>query len=287
MDKMIIIDTRFTKEEKEELSEFIVSVNSNVETSSMYCSNKKNSVLKEIEKCEKDKTIAVAKVNNEIVGVCTVFINNDVADTNLIISKNYDDIYNEIADKLLQKIKDNNIKHLHFGFFFPYQNVRLASYLKKNKAIQKVNEYYLFLEKKNMKNLEEKYNVTKLEQVDNVQFITLLNDVFPDCYISPEDIISSKIRDVYVIKENNIITAFGVLERKSETNVCTEIVIVKEGYRHFGRGRTILSHLIKESFKNDEVKTVDLIVDSDNENALKLYFDLGYQIKYVNNYFLL
>lgn len=287
MDKMIIIDTRFTKEEKEELSEFVVSVNSNVETSSMYCSNKKNCVLKEIEKCEKDKTIAVAKVNNEIVGVCTVFINDDVADTNLIISKKCDNIYDEIADALLQKIKDNTIKDLQFGFFFPYQNVRLASYLKKNNAVQKVNEYYLFLEKKNMKNLEEKYHVTKLEQVDNVQFITLLNDVFPDCYISPEDIISSKIRDVYVIKENNIITAFGVLERKSETNVCTEIVIVKEGYRHLGRGRTILSHLIKESFKNDEVKTVDLIVDSDNENALKLYFDLGYQIKYVNNYFLL
>ena len=47
----------------------------------------------------------------------------------------------------------------------------------------------------------------------------------------------------------------------------------------------MLSRLIEEAFSDPGVRLVDLIVDCDNENALKLYFDLGFKVEFENRNF--
>ena len=61
-----------------------------------------------------------------------------------------------------------------------------------------------------------------------------------------------------------------------------DYLIGNEAYLGKGYGKAIISHLINMAFNSLEVSKVDLIVEGDNEAAIKLYLDLGFVIENEN-----
>ena len=205
-----------------------------------------------------------------------------MADVSFLVAPEAD--YTQTAGGLLTAICEKLPKETQCNFFFPKQNRRCAAFLETMHAKQEVNEYGLLLLRGQERNLAESEGVAELTMADFTEFSALHDAVFPEVYISGKEILAAigKDRKVYVLKKDGKLLAYGVLQRRSETRSAAEIVGVREGYRHQGYGRRILSELIRRAFADEKTEKLDLIVDCDNENAMKLYFDLGFETEFEN-----
>ncbi len=116
------------------------------------------------------------------------------------------------------------------------------------------------------------------------QFIELHDSIFPDIYISGKDIINDigNHHFVYAMIGNEQLLAYCVLKLNSGERCTAEIVAVREGFRYKGYGRAVLTHMVTKAFENYGKESVDLIVEGDNENAIRLYLNLGFAVESEN-----
>lgn len=278
--------TSLTVEELEALTDFVFRINAS--EGSAYCPNKRDIIREELAENAKNGCLAVCgEMPDALTGVAFCFYSEEhhTADFSLLIASNAD--YAQTAGSLLTTICEKLLKGTKCNFFFPKNNRRCAAFLEALRAKREVNEYGLLLLRGHEKNLVSPEGVAALTREDSAALAALHDAVFPEVYISGKEILAAigKNRKVYVLKKDGKLLAYGVLLRRSETRAAAEIVGVREGYRHQGYGRRILSELIRRAFADEKTEKLDLIVDCDNENARKLYFDLGFETEYENCFY--
>lgn len=270
-------------DELERLTDFVFHINAS--EGSAYCSNKREVIRQELAEHAKNGCLAVCgEIPDALMGAAFCFYSEEhhMADVSFLVAPEAD--YTQTAGGLLTAICEKLPKETQCNFFFPKQNRRCAAFLETMHAKQEVNEYGLLLLRGQERNLAESEGVAELTVADFTEFSALHDAVFPEVYISGKEILAAigKDRKVYVLKKDGKLLAYGVLQRRSETRSAAEIVGVREGYRHQGYGRRILSELIRRAFADEKTEKLDLIVDCDNENAMKLYFDLGFETEFEN-----
>lgn len=117
------------------------------------------------------------------------------------------------------------------------------------------------------------------------QFIKLHDTIFPGVYISGKGIIQSigADRQIFCAIKDSKLIGYSVLKTyKNSQNVTAEVISVDENYRHKGYGRALLNKLLEAALSDATIKTVNLIVDKVNKNALALYYSMGFEL-YIEN----
>jgi ribosomal protein S18 acetylase RimI-like enzyme len=263
----------------EQIVQLIFTCNNIKESSSNYCYKDIDQIYKDvIETIERDEMI-IYKDHQIISGVILWYYNKlqNTCDCSIFVNPISRDSL-KIMTELIVNLKKHYQFPVKINFFFPVENIQYTELLTSLNAHKNVNEYRLKLAKGSEKNLKLDKTITILDESSNLDFIELFNSVFPDIYINGENVITSigKDRVVYSLTINKELIAFSVLKFESEKLGSAEIIGVKESFRNKGYGRLILSHLIFEAFSKYNLASLNLVVDGDNLNAIKLYADLGF-----------
>lgn len=279
----------FAPGEIEALADFVMQLNGRLSFASMFCPNRREQLLGELAFAADDGLLAVSTAQGKFAAACWVYPDDEHenADVNLFVAEEFLPCFCKYAAKVFGAVRKKLAFGTKYTFYFPKQNEALFSFLEEIGAVRSVDEFGLLLRREDVRGLVPSFAVTELSPCDYEEFAKLHDEVFPDVYVSGKGVLKTlgTRRRVFVLKESGVLTAYSVLENKSEKRLCAEIVGVKDGFRHCGRGRTVLSRLIEEAFSDPGVRLVDLIVDCDNENALKLYFDLGFKVEFENRNF--
>jgi ribosomal protein S18 acetylase RimI-like enzyme len=270
-----------TQQQLEKLTEFAYHMNNEIEHSSTFCAKSKGAIREDLLEGISRNCVLACWNDDEIIGVFHCYIDKarSNADCNMLIDSRKSD-YNAIAGLLFERFNKSNDAHMKYTFFFPKENAECASFLDSIQADRQVNEYRLILKKKHLKSKALTMNVTELSTVYHQSFIELHDSIFPDVYVSGKDVIKDigKNRFVYSIIENGILIAYSVLRLNRGGSATAEIVAVKENFRGRGYGRAVLCYLIDTAFTSFQADKIDLIVEGDNERAIKLYLDLGFEV---------
>ena len=288
------------------ITDFVFRVNPSPEHGSSFCYGRRDDIFGEISSC---KQLVTARRGDELIGVVFGYTdkNKHNTDVNLMIAPELcDDDYNALARGLFAKYRAALGKDMKYTFFFSSHNTRCARFLCDIGANREVNEYGLILRRGCERNLSESNTDVKSggdfgviselcagNEHDCRAFAALHDEIFPDVYISGDDIINDLSRGadgkhaVLTCRCGDSIIAYCVLFYKSAGRFTAEIVGVRPEFRHMGYGKRVLSYCIRHAFYDgsENADIIDMIVDSDNENALGLYFSLGFEIEFENNCF--
>lgn len=274
-----------TEEHLDELIEFAFKLNNNIESSSNFCAKSKSYIKKDFLNGISNNSIFAFYKDNEIIGILNYYMDElrNNADCTLLIDSQKCD-YNLVANLLFKKIKSLNDTNTKYTFFFPKENIECANFLESINANREVNEYGLRLDKGYANIDKVNLDIGKLPTDYYEELKELHNEVFPDVYISGTDIIENigKKHFVYSLIEDKTLIAYSVLRPNGDMSATAEIIAVRESFRGKGYGKAIISYLINMAFNSFKVSQVDLIVDGDNETAIKLYLDLGFVIENEN-----
>lgn len=89
----------------------------------------------------------------------------------------------------------------------------------------------------------------------------------------------------YIILKNGEPVAYGHLDREGE-NIWLGVCVIEEQIGH-GYGKKIMSHLTKFA-KETNLRKIQLSVDKENQNAIKMYCNFGFSKKEeAKNYYLM
>lgn len=274
-----------TIEHIEEIIEFIYRLNNRVESASNFCPKSKEYIKEEILNGINDNSFFIYWENNKVLGTINYYLDEvrNNADCTLLIDSKICD-YNAVANILFKKVKDINNIDTKYTFFFPKENIDCSNFLESINAKREVNEYGLIMNKDGIKNEKFKSNVNELPIDYYEQFKNLHNEIFPDVYISGTNIVESIGNKYYVysIVEDNTLIAYSVLRLNGDKSATAEVIGVRESFRGKGYGKTVINYLIEKAFNSFGISQIDLIVDADNEKAIKLYLDLGFAIEHEN-----
>lgn len=276
------ISIMYCKEQQlNSITEFAYKMNINREHASTFCYKSKSAIREDFSKGISKNCVLACWYDDEIIGILNCFIDeakNNADCTILIDSKKCD--YNIVARLLFEKFKASNDTNMKYTFFFPVENVECSNFLESINANRQVNEYYLIFEKKNVNINISDLNVIELPTDYYTSFIELHYTIFPGVYISGTDVIKDigKKHNIYSIIEGGVLIAYSVLRLNRDKIATVEIIAVKEEFRGKGYGRAVLSYLIKAAFTSFEADKIDLVVDGNNEKAIRLYLDLGFTI---------
>lgn len=279
----------FTAENLEELSLLAERLNAERETGSTFCCKRAADIQRDF--AETMEYGFACRVNGKPVGLISCFpdMEKGNADCSLLIDAQ-EEAYRETAKALLAAAREKLGAAMECTFFFPTENRACRVFLQEAGAERQVNEYILLLERENWKMrcdltasprpvLEKEWNA----------FAALHDAVFPDVYASGQDILKDfgKTRFIYVVSDEAGLAAYGVLKTQGGKQATAEMVGVRKDARRQGFGRAVLYHLALQAFSQFGAERLELVVDADNQNALRLYLDAGFQIWQENNCYIL
>lgn len=211
------------------------------------------------------------------------------ADCSLLLDARGAD-YREMAGALLARAREALGPEVALTFFFPVENGACREFLEQAGARRQVNEYILRLGQEAWSAPQDMAAEPRpLRGGEEAAFAALHDGVFPGVYVSGRDILKDlgKGRSVYVVSDSAGLAAYGVLKPQSGEQAVAEVLAVRPDARRRGYGRAILNHLAQEAFSRLGVRWLELVVDGDNQNALKLYLDTGFQVFQENNCYIL
>ena len=153
-------------------------------------------------------------------------------------------------------------------------------------AENKGNECILILKRENFTEKECGTQVVFFTPEYKVEFMKMHDHIFPGVYVSSKDILDSlgNKRSLYCAIENDALLGYAVLKyTKDSSAVTVEIIGVDEKYRGKGYGKALLNEVLKQAFSDHSIKTVNLVVENLNTNAMSLYYSFGFELD-VENY---
>ena len=198
--------------------------------------------------------------------------------------------YREAAGALLARARERLGPGMACTFFFPVENGECRGFLEQAGARRQVNEYILRLGREAWSEPRDMAAEPRpVREGELADFAALHDQVFPGVYVSGRDILEDlgKGRFVYVVSDSAGLAAYGVLKPQSNEQAVAEVLAVRQDARQRGYGGAILNHLAREAFFRLGVRRLELGVDGDNQNALKLYLDTGFQVFQENNCYIL
>lgn len=196
--------------------------------------------------------------------------------------------YQSMAQALTAAVRERLGPDTACTFFFPAENGACRRFLEGAGAQRQVNEYILRLERGAWTPPRRLAAEPRpLQAGEREAFAALHDGIFPDAYASGRDILADGRRAVYTVPGETGPAAYGVLKTPGGRLAVVEMVGVRAEARRRGFGRAVLNHLIQEAFSRAGTEVVELVVDADNENALRLYRDTGFRVWQENNCFIL
>ncbi|MGD9910534.1 MAG: GNAT family N-acetyltransferase [Candidatus Izemoplasmatales bacterium] len=254
------------------------------ENHSSYLSGSMDYLSKDFTESIKNGSLYLAVEDETIIGLLDTFYlaHLNRYDTSLLVDSNAD--FNKVASSLFRLSRSHAHPKATYSFFFSTYNQRLSHFLLSENAKKQVGEYGLQCVVEKTEGYED-YLI--IEKEDIASFTALFNEIFPDIYKTPETIINhlGQSAEVLLYKENQEILGFCVLDLHPSSEVI-EMLGVKESMRGKGIGRRLLRQ-VKRYIKDQNLPLLlKLIVDTDNQNALKLYFDEGFVVEFLNVHFL-
>lgn len=193
--------------------------------------------------------------------------------------------FSKISKEMFEYMKSLVNSPIKYTFYFGKSNAECISFMELIRAENQGNEFQLKLKRENYKKIVSSIHVDVLPVEYTNQLIKLNDTVFPEGYISGNGIIQSigVDRQIFCAIKDSKLIGYSVLKTyKNSQNVTAEIISVDENHRHKGYGRALLNKLLEVALSNDSIKTVNLIVDKVNENALALYYSMGFEL-YIEN----
>ncbi len=98
----------------------------------------------------------------------------------------------------------------------------------------------------------------------------LLND------IRTKNLAKYNLNEYFAFTDDNKIIAQGMLENRGENNIVIGGIYTDKNFRKLGYARKIVKKLVKEVISNNKIPI--LLVKKDNEKAINLYNDIGFEI---------
>lgn len=71
--------------------------------------------------------------------------------------------------------------------------------------------------------------------------------------------------------------------KEQSNRLYVEIIAIDKEYRNKGLGSSFLSSMIDKGLKRNKVDIVELVVEAMNDNAIKVYKNLGFVVHKVNS----
>jgi len=218
--------------------------------------------------------------NNNLKGFISFYIDMDKFTVDVcgpFITEDFNDTFYK-----LWKFKDAYISSEYsFNFFVNNKNENVINLLILLNAKNNGNEYVYQLDISDFNEIKNSITVNLLNSNQYSQFINLHNNMFPDIYVSGNDIINSLKTDrkVYIYEIKDQIVGYCVVKNNSK-NTTIEILAVKEEFRGRQYGKELLNYTIKEESKNSN--TFILVVEKKNDIAMKLYKKTGFKLMVEN-----
>lgn len=211
------------------------------------------------------------------------------ADCSLLLELAGED-YRETAARLLSAAREALGPEMACTFFFPTENGACRAFLEGAGAARRENEYILRLRQEDWKRPDLlPAGPLPVREEERESFIVLHDGIFPGIYISGRDIWEDlgDSRFAYRILDREGMAAYGVLRTEGGRRATAEVIGVRPDARGRGYGRSVLHHLVEEAFRRLGAEELELVVDADNETALRLYLGAGFRVWQENNCFVL
>lgn len=279
----------FASANLEELALLASGLNARRETASTFCCAKAEDIQRDFEKNVEYGWVCWA--DGRPAGLLNCFPDKEKnnADCSLLLDL-HGDAYEEAAAALVLAAKKKLGQEMECTFFFPKENEDCGRFLTQYGACRQENEYILLLRQEDWR--KPGTLAARPRPVTDAQrdaFATLHDAIFPGVYCSGKDILNDlgKTRFVFVIPDEGGVAAYGVLKTHGGRQATVEIVGVREDARRRGYGRAMLNYLAEQAFTQFGAKSLELVVDADNTNALALYLDTGFFVRQENNCYIL
>lgn len=279
----------FCIQDLEELALFAERLNAHRETGSAFCCARAEDIRRDFE--ESIEYGFACRADGRLLGLISCFPDMEKrnADCSLLLEVCGAD-YGEAAGALVGAAREKMGSGLACTFYFPMENKECRRFLERTGARRQVDEYLLVLQKEDWAApFFSAGEPRPLGDGEMDAFAMLHDTIFPGAYASGRDILEElgKKRSVYVISDGQGLAAYGVLKARGGKVAAVEMIGVREDARRCGYGRAMLNHLAGEAFLRSGAESLDLVVDADNGNALKLYLDTGFRIRQENNCYIL
>ncbi len=279
----------FAAGELEELALLAQRLNAQRETGSTFCCTRAEDILRDF--TETMEYGFACWEGGRPLGLISCFpdLEKGNADCSLLIDA-CGEAYQRIAGPLVSAAREKLGPEMACTFFFPAENGDCRGFLRSEGARRQVNEYILRLEKRDWNAPRNLAAAPRpVQDGERGDFAALHDKIFPGVYASGKDILEDlgKTRFGYVVPDAEGLAAYGVLKTHGGSRATVEMVGVREDARRRGYGRAMLNLLACEAFSKFGAESLDLVVDADNWNALKLYLDTGFQVRQESNCYIL
>ena len=256
----------------DEYINFINKINSTDNYSDPMLSNEvqiKNNLLESVNK--KDNIIfGIFDHNNNIIGFFVFLVIEEEKYTEMIVGlSDNKNAYFELFEYLFDNYKGYNI-----DFVYNPNNNYLNELLKEYNASFEIGQQKMQLIKYN--NMKRKNEVILYSDKYKDQYVNLH---LKDTYWTGDKVLSAfdKFRVILAIKDNKVVGYIDITHKYEENE--SYGVFVKEEYRNMGIATDMLSYAIEL----DKNKRIMLLVDINNEKAIRLYEKVGFEKVKGNN----
>ncbi len=256
----------------EDYLNFINKINSTDNYSDPMLSNEvqiKNNLLESVNK--KDNiALGIFDANNNIIGFFVFLVIEEEKYAEMIVGLSD----NELAYYELFNYLFDNYKGYNTDFVYNPNNNYLNELLKEYNASFEIEQQKMQLIKFN--NIKRKNEVILYSYKYKEQYINLH---LKDTYWTGDKVLTAfdKFRVILAIKDNKVVGYVDITHKYEENEPYD--VFVKEEYRNMGIATDMLSYAIEL----DKNKRIMLLVDIDNEKAIRLYEKVGFERVKGNN----
>lgn len=281
---------RLNGERLNEMVDLMARCNAKDEQYIAYCCKKKESILADMkELLTYNETCIIGAIEDETLrGVMALDVDVPKERAEVVaffIDTDDRALWQQIAQEMLVYIQEGSKGISKYLFFIGMYNENMITFLERNHATFKGNEFGLVLNREDYsQRLKDwKEEVGELEEKLYTEFIALHDGIFPGTYYSGDEIIervdtSNKV----FIDGKNAIRGYCYAEKEQDTEGgYIHFLGVAEENRRQGIGRRLIS-IASEWLLNENADKINMTVEADNQKALDLYLSLGYKIKSEN-----
>ena len=229
----------------------------------------KNNLIESVNK-KNNVTLGIFDNDNNMIGFFIFLVIEEEKYAEMIVGLSD----NELAYKELFEYLFDNYKGYNVDFVYNPNNDYLNRLLKEYNADFEVEQQKMQLVKVN--NIKRKNEVVLYADKYKEEYV---NIHLKDTYWTGDKIITAfdRFRVILAIKDDKVVGYIDITHKYDENEPYD--VFVKEEYRNMGIATDMLSYAIEL----DKNKRIMLLVDIDNEKAIRLYEKVGFEKVRGNN----
>lgn len=187
-----------------------------------------------------------------------------------------DETINE-AVKIINTIQDN-YRLASLNFFFPKEQQLMEQLMERLNATRHDDEFILRLDRLNSEDTSISHLIP-VPKHDYKSLWTMHETIFGETYLTHDDFFHDSSRATYGYYDEGKLIGYGVIKSQTPTMHTLEVLGIDKNYRGKNHGKTLMRELISLAFMNPRVDTLELVVESKNEKALKIYQSFGFILK--------